>query len=78
VKSRVQSSAESIHLGSFIHIGSPSVSAPFLIPFAEFPVPLWDVMNILDRFILRFQGNKLGFEGISEIVPCSVIDRISG
>jgi len=78
VKSSIQSSAECVHLGSFIHVGSSSISAPFLIPFAEFPVPLWGVMNILDRFILRFQGNELGFEGISEVVPSSVVDRISG
>jgi len=78
VKSSIQSSAECIHLGSFVHIGSPSVSAPFLIPFAEFPVPLWGIMYVLDRFILRFRGNELGFEGISKIVPCSVVDQVSG
>jgi len=78
VKGRVQSSAESIHLGGFVHIGSSSVSAPFLIPFAEFSVPLWSVMYILDRFILRFRGNELGFKHISKIVPCSVINRVSG
>jgi len=78
MKSRVQSSAESIHLGSFVHIGSPSILAPFLIPFAEFPVPLWGIMNILDHFILRFWGNELGFESISEVVPCSVVNRVSG
>jgi len=78
VKSCVQGSAESIHLGSFVHIGSPSISAPFLIPFAKFSVPLWGVMYILDRFILCFRGNKLGFKCISKIVPCSVVDWVSG
>jgi len=78
VKSSIQSSSEHIHLGSFVHIGSPSISAPSLIPFAEFPVPLWGVMDILDRFILCFWGNELVFEGISKIVPCSIVDRISG
>jgi len=78
VKSCVQSPAESIHLGSFVHIGSSSISAPFLVPLAEFSVSLWGVMYILDHFILRFQGNELGFKCISKIVPCSVVDRVSG
>jgi len=77
VKSSIQSSAECIHLGSFVHIGSSSISAPFLIPFAEFPVSLGGVMYILDRFILRFRGNELGFEGISKIIPCSIVDWVS-
>jgi len=78
VKSHVQGSAESIHFGSFVHIGSPSISAPFLIPFAEFLVPLWGVMNILDCFILRFRGNELFSESIPKVIPCSVVDQISG
>jgi len=49
VKGSIQSSAECIHLGCFIHIGSSGISAPFLVPFAEFLVPLWGVMYILDR-----------------------------
>jgi len=78
VKSSIQSSAECIHFSSFIHIGSPSISAPFLVPFAKFPVPLWGVMYTLDRFILRFWGDEPGFEGISKVLPCSIIDRVSG
>jgi len=78
VKSSIQSSAECIHLSSFVHIGLSSISAPFLVPFAEFLVPLWGVMYALDRFILCFQGNELGFEGISKVLPRSIIDRVSG
>jgi len=78
VKGSIQSSAECIHLGCFVHIGLSSISAPFLVPFAEFLVSLWGIMYILDRFILRFRGNELGFEGISKIVPCSIVDRVSG
>jgi len=78
VKSSVQSSAECIHLGCFIHIGSSSISAPFLVPFAKFLVPLWCIMYVLDCFVLRFRGNELSFEGISKIVPCSVVDWVSG
>jgi len=77
VKSSVESSAECIHLGSFVHIGLSGVSAPFLMPFAKFLVSLWGVMYILDHFILRFQRNELGFEGISKIIPCSIIDWVS-
>jgi len=78
VKSSIQSSVECIYLGSFVHIGLSSISAPFLIPFAEFPVSLRGVMYILDCFILCFWGNELGFEGISKIIPCSVVDWVSG
>jgi len=77
VKSSIQSSVECIHLGSFIHIGLSSISAPFLVPFAKFLVPLGGVMYILDCFILRFRGNELGFEGISKIVPCTIVDWVS-
>ena len=77
MKSSIQRSAEYIHLGSFIHIGLSSISAPFLVPFTKFPVSLWGVMYILDRFILRFQGNELGFEGIFKVLPCSIVDRVS-
>jgi len=78
VKSSIQSSAECIHLGSFVHIGLSSISAPFLVPFTEFSVPLGGVMYILDCFILRFWGNELGFEGISKIIPYTVVDWVSG
>jgi len=78
VKGSIQSSAECIHFSSFVHISSSSISAPFLVPFAEFPVPLWGVMYALDHFILCFWGNELGSEGISKIIPCSVVDRVSG
>jgi len=77
VKSSIQSSVECIHLSSFVHIGLSSISAPFLVPFAKFPVPLWGVMYVLDRFILRFWGNKLFFEGVSKIIPCSIVDWVS-
>jgi len=78
VKGSIQSSAECIHLSSFVHISSSSISAPFLVPFAEFPVPLWGVMYTLDHFILRFRGNELGFEDVFKVLPHSIIDRVSG
>jgi len=76
VKSSVQGSAEHVHFSSFVHISSSGISAPFLVPFTKFPVPLWGVMYILDHFILRFWGNELVFEGIFKGLPRSVIDRV--
>ena len=76
MKSSIQSSAECIHLSSFIHIGSSSISAPFLVPVAKFPVSLWSVMYILDRFILHFRGNELLFKGIFKVIPHSVVDQV--
>ena len=76
VKSSIQSSAECVHFGSVIHVGSSSIFALFLVPFTEFPVSLWSIMYILDRFILRFQRDELVLEGIFKGLPHSISNRV--
>jgi len=57
-------------------LDTSGIFAPFLVPFTKLPVSLWCVMYILDRFILRFQGNELVFEGVFKGIPCSVSNRV--
>ena len=82
LEGQVQGPPEGIHLGNFVCSSSPSMLAPFLVPFSELPTSLVSGMHFQDCFQLGWRRNELfievGFKGSPSAVVYWVLCQGTG